>query len=419
MRRTYLWLIYGVVLLAASLIGIEAVAWLATPAWPAYLLRPAPVSTSAVAQWSSGMPEVVFVTNSWTMRDRERSQARPANVAFRSIFIGDSFLEGGFTRAALSARVEGRFVEARQEDAEAINLGVAGTSPVEYYYRIKELGLSLKPDAVVLMFYSGNDTIDEPFPGEKPSLPLVAELPRPSLLGGIAPHLTWQIVNALRLSGAAKGGKYAPNEHEVITEALAKPREQGLPILAKLMQRYYFPDLPEATVEEVLARGGDRFWSEFKPRRFDREYLQGWILDGVISMETGTAKLPMTEAEADTAIPPREIERTVGWLAATKRLVEQGGAKFLVGVIPVGDMDPNFVEFWKPWPRYYAYTLGRGAAHRAMVAALAKTDIHFVDLAQDLRGVRGTYRKTDLHWTERGHEVVADRMAKEVMALRR
>ena len=82
-------------------------------------------------------------------------------------------------------------------------------------------------------------------------------------------------------------------------------------------------------------------------------------------------------------------------------------------------MDPDFADFWQPWPRYYSYMLARAAMHTAMVAALAKSNISFVDLAQDLKGVRGSYRKTDLHWTEAGHEVVAARLAKEVMALRR
>lgn len=418
-RRATFWLAYGALLIVTLLAGTEGIAWLVTPAWPGYLLRPAPVGVDAVAQWSGGMPDVVFATNRWQMRDRERSVAKPANIAFRSLFVGDSFLEGGFTRAALPARVEGRLVGAGREDMEAINLGVAGTSPIEYYYRIKELGLKLAPDAIVLVFYSGNDTLTQPFPGEDAPLPFVAELPRPSLLGRIAPHLAWQTVNALRLSGAAKGGKYAPNEHEVITEALAKPREQGLPILVKMMHRYYFPDLPAATIEEVLARGGDRFWSEFKPRRFDREYLQGWILDGIISMETGTAKLAMSPAEADAAVSADEIRATMSWLEATERLTKAHGVKLLIAVAPVGTVDPDFMDFWKPWPRYSSYTLGRAAIHRAMVAALARSDIPFVDLAQDLDGVRGTYRKTDLHWTEEGHEVVAARLARELMALRR
>ena len=400
-RRTTYWFVYGFLLLVAALAGIEGAAWLATSSWPGYLLRPAPVGADAVAQWSGGMPDITFATNRWQMRDRERSAAKPPGVAFRSVFIGDSFLEGGFTRAALAARVEGRLVDAGQEDVEAVNLGVAGTSPIEYYYRIRELGLKIAPDAIVLNFYSGNDTLTQPFPGENAPLPFVAELPRPSILGNIAPHVAWQVVNALKLSGAAKGGKYAPNEHEIITQALAKPRAEGLPILVKLMHDHYFPALPEKTIEEILARGGDRFWSEFRPRRFDREYLQGWILDGLISMETGTSRVALTQGEA------------------TDRLVKAHGVKLLVAVSPVGTMDPDFADFWQPWPRYYSYMLARAAMHTAMVAALAKSNISFVDLAQDLKGVRGSYRKTDLHWTEAGHEVVAARLAKEVMALRR
>jgi hypothetical protein len=364
------------------------------------------------------MPDVTFATNHWQMRDRERSVSKPGDVSFRTVFVGDSFLEGGFTRAALPARVEGRLIEAGKDDVEAVNLGVAGTSPIEYYYRIKTLGLRIEPDAVVLTFYSGNDTVSETFPGDHPALPFVAELPRPSLLAAVAPHLDWQLVNALRLSGRAKGGTYAPNEHKVITAALAKPVAEGMPLLVKLMHQYYFPDLPEAKIEEILSRGGERFWQEFKPRRFDREYLQGWFIKGLISMETSTQPFPLTPEAADATVSQDEIKATMSWLVATDRLLKTHGVKFLVAVIPVGTMDADFVNFWKPWPRFYSYTLVRAAVHKAMIAALAKSDIPFVDLADDLKGERGTYRKTDLHWTEKGHEVVAARLAKEVEALR-
>jgi hypothetical protein len=418
-RRSALWFVYGIILLAATLVGVEAAAWLATPAWPGYLLRPAPVGVDAEAQWSRGMPDIAFATNRWQMRDRERSVSKPDDVSFRSVFVGDSFLEGGFTRAALPARVEGRLIEGGVTDVEAVNLGVAGTSPIEYYYRIKSLGLRIAPDAIVLTFYSGNDTVTERFPGDHPALPLIAELPRPSILGTVAPHIDWQLVNALRLSGRAKDGKYAPNEHEVITRALAKPRAEGLPMLVQLMHRYYFPDMPEARIEEILARGGERFWREFAPRRFDREYLQGWFLDGLISMESSTRAYSLTQEAADAEVSPDEISATMSWLEATHRLVKAQGVKFLVAVIPVGTMDPAFVDFWKPWPRFNSYTLGRAAIHTAMIAALAKSQIPFIDLADDLKGVRGTYRKTDLHWTEEGHEVVAARLAREITALRR
>ena len=54
-----------------------------------------------------------------------------------------------------------------------------------------------------------------------------------------------------------------------------------------------------------------------------------------------------------------------------------------------------------------------------MAAALARTTIPFVDLTANLQGINGTYRKTDMHWTEAGHEVVAARLAEEIDKLRR
>lgn len=416
-RRSLLWFLYSLVLVATTLGGAETVAWIATPSWPGYLLRPAPVGAFAIAQWAGGMPDITFAVNSWQMRDREHSLAKPPDVAFRTLFVGDSFLEGGFTRAALPQRVEGLLVEARQEDAEVINLGVAGTSPIEYFYRIREVALKLAPDAIVLVFYSGNDAVSQPFPKESDPEPFLAELPRPSMLANIAPHLAWQAVNAFRLSGAA-GGKYAPHEHEIIGEALRKPPAEGLPMLVKLMHEYYFPHLSEAAVREVLARGGDRFWSQFVPRRFDREYLQGWILDGLISMETTPQKLAMTKPEADAHLSRSDIEATMSWLAATDRLTRSHGVKLLVAVAPVSTVDPDFADFWQPWPRYYSVMLGGAAVHDAMVAALAGSGIRYVDLQDDLEGVRGSYRKSDMHWTELGHEVVAKRLAREVMSLR-
>lgn len=409
---------FGAILVAATLVGIELVASFLTPAWPGYLLRPLPISRDAVARWHSSMPDIAFATNSWLMRDRERSVAKPEGAAFRSVFIGDSFLEGGFTRAALPSRIEGVLVGKGQEDVEAVNLGVAGTSPVEYYYRLREVGLKLSPDAVVLMFYSGNDFVQESFDKLQTTLPLIAELPRPSLLASVAPHAAWLGVSAFGLAGMSRG-KYVPGESELIAAALRLPPAERLERLAHHMKEHYFPELEERTIREVLSRGSERFWSEYEPRRFDREYLQGWVLQGLISWETNGRRLPMTAAEAAAEIPAAEIETTLTWIAAAEQLARSRGIKFLVALIPVGTVDPDFVAYWQPWPRYYAFTLLADARHKAMVAALARTSIPFVDLANDLQGVTATYRKTDMHWTEAGHEVAAARLAEEIVNLRR
>ncbi|MBM3643433.1 MAG: hypothetical protein FJX02_03680 [Alphaproteobacteria bacterium] len=416
-RRRILWATFAILLLGATAVGTELVARLFTPPWPAYALRPAPVSLDSVARWHSGMPEIPYVINSWTMRDRERSFNRPADVGFRTAFIGDSFLEGGFTRAPLTARVEGYLVEAGHGDVEAINLGVSGTGPVEYYYRTREVALRLEPDLVVLVFYSGNDVVGQRFPPPA-SRPWVAELPQPSVLGDIAPHATWHIVNALRLSGAARGGRYAPNERELIADALSKPAAEGLPLIGKMMHRYYFPEVDEAKIHAILARGGERFWSAFRPRRFDREVLQGWILFGLLSWELDEARRALTPEEADAQVSRANIDVTLTWLKGIDALVRGRGKRLLIAVAPVGTVDPEFEGLWSPWGRYYAFTQARGADHRAMVAALGQSGLRFVDLEPDLRGKPGTYRKTDMHWTEVGHEVVAERLAREIAALR-
>jgi hypothetical protein len=59
-------------------------------------------------------------------------------------------------------------------------------------------------------------------------------------------------------------------------------------------------------------------------------------------------------------------------------------------------------------PVGHAQSDGRGAGQGE--AAICRSEA--------LEGVRGTYRKSDLHWTERGHEVVAERLAQALLSLR-
>ena len=185
------------------------------------------------------------------------------------------------------------------------------------------------------------------------------------------------------------------------------------------MKEHYFPQLEEGTIRDVLARAPETFWSEYKPRRFDREYLQGWVIRGLIDWETNGVKVPGTPAEASAGVSAQEIDDTLSWISAAAQLARSRGVKFVVALRPVGAVDPAFVEYWKPWPRYYAYTLQSDARHKALATALARTNIPIIDLRADLDGVTGAYRKTDMHWTEHGHEVVAARLAKELTTLRR
>jgi len=103
----------------------------------------------ATAQTVLGGPQ-----NPWDMRDRERTLAKPAG-AVRAVFVGDSFVESRFTPLSLPAAVE-RGMAAAGRPIEAIDLGVSATNSRSYYHRIRDVGLALSPDVLLLFVYAGN-----------------------------------------------------------------------------------------------------------------------------------------------------------------------------------------------------------------------------------------------------------------------
>jgi hypothetical protein len=406
-RRAFRPAFFVLLFTACLAAGVEGLAWLIAPAWPSWALREQPVTAENIVQWQAGMPEVTFALNGWQMRDHERQVAKPAGVAFRCLFVGDSVLDGTFSRAAVPARVEGLLLEAGQGGIEAVNLGVTGTGPAEYYARLRDIALKLSPDAIVLMFFSGNDFPGRPFqPDQDADAPLI---------DGLAPHAHWLL---RRMLGRTGGAGAAAGEQRLIDDASRRPKDERVAILADYMKTHYFPSLEVARIRHILERADERFWSAFAPRRFDREFLPAANLAQMISTEVGTDKVPLTPDEAKAAVSASEIDAARSWLIAMQRLAVARKVPFVVALAPTATVDPQFVEFWKAWPRYASYSLKGDADHQALAAALAGTGMRVVDLREDLDGVRGAYRKTDMHWTERGNEIVAARLAKEVGALR-
>jgi hypothetical protein len=404
--QRFFWPLYVVLLMAAALAGSEAIASFIVPPWPARDLRPIEVSSSA---------DVVY--NDWGLRDRPRTFERPPNVRFRSVLVGDSFLEGAFLKTPLPARVEQRLVANGQADAEAINFGVSATGPRQYYYRIRNVALNLKPDVIVLAVYAGNDFVSTPFGGWM--RPPIAELPLPSLLAGPAPRMTWLTVNRLDLSEFGQANRPIEGEFANLNEWVKLPPEERLDRVTQHLRQHYFPQLGEETIREILARGGDRFWSAFDRSGPDREYLAGWLVSGMVDWETGTWKMPRDAEEADRLYGTEMVDETLSWLVAADRLAKENGVQLVVALIPVGTADPAYVDFWRPWPKYFSTSLSADARHRRLAVKLRQTAVPFFDLRDDLGGVPGTYRLADGHWTERGTEIAAARVARELTKLRR
>ena len=241
------------------LAGAEVIASYSAPSWPARDLRPIPVDALAVNVKTvlGETPELIPTYNDWAIRDRPRSIARPPNVSFRSVLVGDSFLEGYYLSAPLATLVERRWVAKGLRDMEAINLAIAATGPRQYYARIKKVALALDPDVVAVFVYAGNDMMDRPFdPLSLP--PLIDELPAPSLLGAVAPRTTWLIANRLRFSEIGRSNKDIPGEDALLNEWTAQPSAEPVAQVARHMRLHYFPKLSEETITELLLRGGGR-----------------------------------------------------------------------------------------------------------------------------------------------------------------
>lgn len=394
----------GVILIVVTLAGIEITAGFFVPPWPARALR-------------SESPLIGPIFNSWGMNDRHRDLVKPPDVRFRSVFVGDSFVDAGPHRLSLPEAVDRLAGEHGLKGLEEINLGVSGTDPRSYYFRTRDVALALAPDAVLVFFFSGNDFLQpgEGF-GDRWIPPLVDESPGNSLLGRVMPRTNWLLVNRLRMSEVLRGNKPIPHETETLNAIAHGPPDQRIPGLVRHMKHYYFPELGDDRLAEILSRGGERFWQAFERRGQDQESLQGWMLNLMVGAEVGDnpAVSVRTPEDAARKVSGREIEATLSWLVALDKLALKHKVPVRIFVIPPANVSPDFVEFWKPWPRYLGWYILSDVRHQRLVEALGHSGVPFVDLRNDLLEVRGAYRMTDAHWTEKGLQIAAGRVYREL-----
>jgi hypothetical protein len=384
----------------AALACIEIAASFFVPSWPARALRstPPPVGPSA---------------NSWGMYDLERQIIKPSDVRFRAIFVGDSFIQGSPDQPSPTMAVERLAAENGLKGLEAVSLGVPGTDPRSYYYRTRDVALSFSPDALLVFFFSGNDFLQ---PGEgygdRWIPPLVDESPGAAVLGNVMPRTNWLLINRLRMSEVLRSNKPVPDENQTLSSIVHGPPEQRVPRLVQHMKRYYYPEIDEGRLTEILARGGEKFWQPFETR----ETLQGWLVNLMVSTELDNIPINGVRTSDDAAklITEQEIQATLSWLVALNRVATSHNVPLHVYVIPPANVSPDFVEFWKPWPHFFSWHVLSDVRHQKLVDALRHSSVPFVDLRPDLLDVRGAYRLTDGHWSAAGVQIVAKRIYAEL-----
>lgn len=423
-RRRIYGIIFGLILAGVTLLGLEVLASFEAPSWPARALRSTPPVNVQPTDFAglADKPWVFEPYNSWGMRDKERSLAKPAAGGFRTVFIGDSYLEFQLTRPTLPGEVERRFIEAGQPKAEMINLGISATGPRSYYYRMRDVAFALSPDALAVFFFSGNDFLFDGQGFGQGLLPdLVSEAPGGSILGNLMPNANWVLVNRLRLSETLATNKPVPQEFNTLATIARLPPAERTTALARHIKRYYYPDLSEQQIAAIFSRNGDAFWRAYAAGKADDESLQGWLLNLMTKAEV--EKSPYFEAttpgQAARLVKDGDIQATLSWLTAMDRAARARGVPLVLFIVPPGSVDPDYVEYWKPWPRFYAFNVIADYRQDRLLEALSKTSVRYVDLRKDFEGVRGAYRRSDAHWTDKGVEIAANRVFQELRRLER
>ena len=417
-KRLAFWAIFGTILLATSLAGIEFLSSFYAPSWPARVLNArAPAPERPLGEPYKRQPWMADGDNSWAIRDRERTVAKPSGTR-RALFIGDSFVESRFTPLSVPAATQQRLGPA-DGGIEAVSLAVPATDPRSYYYRIRDVALELHPDAVLLFLYAGNDFMARD-QGYSIWPRLVDESPGGSLVGFLMPRTNWLIVNRLDLAAFFSSRSKAPaNDEAQLWAAVTAPPDERLKRIVAYAKTYHFPGLAEERIAEVLSRGDGRFAGIARPQEGEQEYLMDWMFDLLMSWENGTFDMPANRQDAARLAGNGEVEATLSWIEAADRLLRPRGVPLVVVLAPVGSVDPDYADFWSPWPRAYSWNHLCDEWTSRLAAALSKAGIRHIDLRESLAGVPGTYRKLDGHWTQKGEAIVADRVALELKSLMR
>lgn len=422
-KRIYA-IVFGLILTAITLAGLELLASLEAPPWPARALRSTPPVNGLSTDFSglADKPWVFEPYNSWGMRDKERRVAKPAGGGFRSVFVGDSFLEFQLTRLTVPGEVERLFIASGQPDAEMINLGISATGPRSYYYRLRDVAFALSPDALAVFFFSGNDFLFDGQGYGQGVLPdLVSEAPGGSILGNVMPNANWVLVNRLRLSEMLTINKPVPQEFDALAKIARLPPAERTPAVARHIKRYYYPDLGEPQIAAIFGRDGDAFWQAYSSGKVDDESLQGWLLNLMTKAEIETSPYfeVTTREQAARLVKDGDIQATLSWLTAMDRAARARGVPLVLFIVPPGSVDPDYAAYWKPWPRFYAFNVISDYRQDRLLEVLAGTSIRHVDLRRDFEGVRGAYRRSDGHWTDKGVEIAANRVFQELRRLQR
>ena len=312
-------------------------------------------------------------TNSLGLRGPEVAVPKPADV-FRVLVLGDSFVEAAqvMEDQTFTQRLE-RELNARggSRRVEVLNAGVGGWGTGQEMLYLRNEGLQLQPDLVLLVLYAGNDIANN---SQKLERQDALETP-------FKPY--WK----LDASGQIR---QLPHQERQL--------EQSEPWLWAARR--------SSTLFNFVESG---FLDKFKYRDLDLVGIQGDVGKPVL----------LSEYPADWQESWAVTERL---LAAAAGEAEAAGAKFAVVLAP-----STFQVVSRDWRELVregkrpASAWDREKPNQVMAEIARRRGLTLVDLypalrAEADRGGAPLYFDRDKHWTSAGHEVVAGELQERLRA---
>jgi hypothetical protein len=301
--------------------------------------------------------DVEYQINSLGLRDREYSLPKPPGT-FRILMVGDSFTEG----VGVSAKETfSKQLEERLRDRpgpmkfEVINAGVASYSPLLEYLYLKEQGLRLQPDLVVLNFD----------------------------LSDLHDDITYTARARVDERGIPIGVGPSPDEHEILPKPLI-PAKDWLKAHVRL---YSFVRVRLEPLRDRLADPADHSGDIHRDKY---ALLRETYVDG----------------ERSWALTHR-------YLLLIRDLLQERGIDFWVTVYPYGhQVHP---KEWSSGRRFWQFRPDTVYSTWPQEALERWTRVHgikAINMCPEFREVSRTtfplYWAYDGHWMPRGHALVAD-----------
>ncbi|MBI1813693.1 MAG: SGNH/GDSL hydrolase family protein [Deltaproteobacteria bacterium] len=375
--------------LAIAVVGIELYlrsrvppSFAVSEATIGYVLAPQHAQTIPVVEHTNG--DVVRRTNNLGLRrDSDTAVDKPPGTC-RILLLGDSQTEGVVNNAeTYAARLEQGERERGAANVEILNAAVSGYSPLLEYLWLRERGLRLRPDAIIVALYTGNDVAEllmrhEDFGGLGPrfAIPFLVRdggewhVEPPGADLGLAGGVDWWLQTRLRAYVLARRAVLGPARE--VRDATARVAAECAGCLQTMWQ--------------AAMADGD-------PKRLDDGFAKLDYLLGQFHAIAVGLRIPLLVAVIPTKI---EVEG-----ATVAQYVEH--AATILGL-------------------HYDAAAFDDAVRERMLALAAQNGLQTVDLLPALRAAadahgRAQYWSVDWHLNPEGHQVIAEQLAPSIASL--